>query len=159
MPPLLHQKELLTAIKAVTRASCLTQKIFTSLQSANTSSITITKTDKSPVTIADYGSQAIVNAILSSVFPQDPIVGEEDSGELRRNENLRDKVWKLVESTLAEEDVSSGEVERDDIGGRIPNAEEMMNYIDKGSAVGGSTGRIILFIRKTDNRIMDFGSN
>src|SRR5208282_3894880 len=98
--PLL-QKELSTAIAAVIRASRLTQKIFTSLQAGQVSSAgTVTKLDKSPVTIADYGSQAIVNAILCSVFPKDPIVGEEDADELRKNPDLRAKVWKLVSSTL-----------------------------------------------------------
>jgi len=132
------QKELLTAITAVTRASRLTQKVFTSLQAGQSSSAgTITKTDKSPVTIADYGSQAIVNAILSSAFPNDPIVGEEDSAELRKDKQLQDKVWKLVSSTL--QDVAPQDLA--DQGGNISDAEEMMNYIDKGCSAGGPTGR------------------
>ena len=133
------QKELLTAITAVTRASRLTQKVFSSIQAGQANSAgTITKQDKSPVTIADYGSQALVNAILHSVFPNDPIVGEEDSGELRSNPQLREKVWRLVSSTL--QDVSSVDLERE--GGNIPNADEMMRFIDKGCAAGGATGRI-----------------
>src|SRR5208282_936309 len=124
--PLL-QKELSTAIAAVIRASRLTQKIFTSLQAGQVSSAgTVTKLDKSPVTIADYGSQAIVNAILCSVFPKDPIVGEEDADELRNNPELREKVWKLVSFTL--QDTSSDELEQH--GGLIKTDEDMMNVID-----------------------------
>ena len=132
------QKELSTAIAAVIRASKLTQKIFASLQIGQVSSAaTVTKLDKSPVTIADYGSQAIVNAILRSVFPKDPIVGEEDANELRTNPELREKVWKLVSCTLQE--TPSEELEQD--GGLIKSDEEMMNLIDQGGFSGGSLGR------------------
>ena len=134
----MFQNELSTAITAVTRASKLTQKIFASLQSGQSSSAgTVTKLDKSPVTIADYGSQAIVNAILHSTFPHDPIVGEEDSNELRKNSELRGKVWNLVSSTL--KDISAKELETQ--GGRIKHDEEMMTLIDNGNSAGGSVGR------------------
>ena len=42
------------------------------------------KGDRSPVTVADYGSQALICQQLAAAFPQDPIVAEEDSGALRR---------------------------------------------------------------------------
>jgi 3'(2'), 5'-bisphosphate nucleotidase len=133
------QKELTTAIAAVVRASRLTQKIFVSLQAGQTSSAaTVTKVDKSPVTIADYGSQAIVNAVLHSAFPKDPIVGEEDAGELRCNPELRAKVWKLVSSTLQETSPKELEIQ----GGVIHSDEEMMNFIDNGNGPGGSEGRM-----------------
>lgn len=41
------------------------------------------KADKSPVTVADYGSQAIICKALKAAFPDDPVVGEEDAAELR----------------------------------------------------------------------------
>lgn len=132
------QKELSTAITAVVRASRLTQKIFKSLQSGQKGSAgTVTKVDKSPVTIADYGSQAIVNAVLRSVFPSDPIVGEEDSNDLRGNRELRQKVWDLVSSTLQATPVK--EIEHS--GGEIRSDEEMLDFIDCGNYAGGSKGR------------------
>jgi 3'(2'), 5'-bisphosphate nucleotidase len=138
MQPLL-QPELTTAIAAVIRASRLTQKIFVSLQSGkSTSAATVTKWDKSPVTVADYGSQAIVNAILQSTFPKDPIVGEEDANELRRNPDLKAKVWNLVSSTLQE--TPAWQLEQE--GGKIHTDEEMMSLIDIGNAEGGPVGRI-----------------
>ncbi|MBR8827974.1 MAG: 3'(2'),5'-bisphosphate nucleotidase [Gomphosphaeria aponina SAG 52.96 = DSM 107014] len=44
----------------------------------------IEKSDKSPVTVADYGAQALICKALAEVFPDDPIVGEEDATELRK---------------------------------------------------------------------------
>lgn len=45
------------------------------------------KQDKSPVTIADFASQAVICRALGEAFPNDPIIGEEDSAELRLPEN------------------------------------------------------------------------
>jgi 3'(2'), 5'-bisphosphate nucleotidase len=45
------------------------------------------KGDRSPVTVADFSSQALICRILRETFPGDPVVAEEDSGELTRPEN------------------------------------------------------------------------
>lgn len=50
---------------------------------------TLKKGDKSPVTIADFGSQAVVCKHIVAAFPNDPIVGEEDASDLRRAENAQ----------------------------------------------------------------------
>lgn len=44
----------------------------------------ITKGDLSPVTVADYASQALIAGLLEQVFPQDALVAEEDSSALRQ---------------------------------------------------------------------------
>lgn len=49
----------------------------------------ITKADRSPVTVADFASQAVVCRILSQAFPGDPIVAEEASAELRSPANAQ----------------------------------------------------------------------
>jgi HAL2 family 3'(2'),5'-bisphosphate nucleotidase len=77
------EKYLNAAIKAVTAASMICREIQGQLISEDS----ITKKDKSPVTIADYASQAIVCSILNEQFPNLPIVGEEDSGSLKQDEN------------------------------------------------------------------------
>lgn len=41
------------------------------------------KDDRSPVTVADFGSQAVICRAIKAAFPEDPIVGEEDSADLR----------------------------------------------------------------------------
>lgn len=43
----------------------------------------VTKEDNSPVTIADFGAQALVNMEILKAFPEDPIIGEEDSSDLQ----------------------------------------------------------------------------
>jgi 3'(2'), 5'-bisphosphate nucleotidase len=43
----------------------------------------ITKADSSPVTVADYASQALVGQMLLQDFPQDRLVAEEDSQTLK----------------------------------------------------------------------------
>lgn len=47
----------------------------------------LTKDDRSPVTVADFGAQAIVCRELAREFSRDSVVGEEDSAVLRRPEN------------------------------------------------------------------------
>lgn len=44
---------------------------------------TLTKPDRTPATVADYGSQALICAALGEAFPDDPILAEEDSAGLR----------------------------------------------------------------------------
>ena len=43
------------------------------------------KRDRSPVTVADFASQAIICRSLREFFPDDPIIAEEDSSELRES--------------------------------------------------------------------------
>ena len=45
------------------------------------------KKDNSPVTVADFGSQALVCRALAEAFPHDPVIAEEDAAELKRPEN------------------------------------------------------------------------
>lgn len=47
----------------------------------------IAKSDQSPVTIADYGSQAVICRAIANAFPDDPVVGEEDAADLRQPTN------------------------------------------------------------------------
>ena len=45
------------------------------------------KKDRSPVTVADFSSQALICRAIREAFPDDPIIAEEDSTELRQSEN------------------------------------------------------------------------
>src|SRR4029453_15089164 len=47
----------------------------------------LTKEDRSPVTVADFGAQAIVCRDLAREFSRDSVVAEEDSAALRAPEN------------------------------------------------------------------------
>ena len=46
------------------------------------------KQDRSPVTVADFGSQAIVCEALAAAFPEDPVIGEEDAASMRESDLL-----------------------------------------------------------------------
>jgi 3'(2'), 5'-bisphosphate nucleotidase len=74
--------ELQTALNAVAHASQLCRTV----QSTITSEV-LDKRDQSPVTIADFGSQAVVCRSIDAVFPNDPIIAEEDAAALRWPEN------------------------------------------------------------------------
>lgn len=69
-----YQREKQVAIEAVTLAAKLCQQVRQTIQPE-----AIEKRDRSPVTIADFGSQAIICKLLSEAFPDDPIVAEEDA--------------------------------------------------------------------------------
>ena len=47
----------------------------------------LSKDDRSPVTVADFGSQALVCRALAEALPDDPIIGEEDADMLRQPAN------------------------------------------------------------------------
>jgi 3'(2'), 5'-bisphosphate nucleotidase len=70
--------EIKFAINAVQRASALVQQVQTEMVSS-----AITKDDRSPVTVADFAAQALVGHLLEQTFPDDPLIGEEDSSVLQ----------------------------------------------------------------------------
>ncbi|MFN8454379.1 MAG: 3'(2'),5'-bisphosphate nucleotidase [Anaerolineae bacterium] len=78
-----YAKEKQVAIAAVTRAAELCMAVRADMVGAES----LSKDDKSPVTVADFGAQALVCQHLRAAFPHDLIVGEEDSTTLRQPEN------------------------------------------------------------------------
>lgn len=68
-----------------------------------------------PCIVADFSAQAIVNTYLKDHFPEDPIVGEEDSKDLQGDEGkpLREKVFSLTNGVLSDnEKLSEQQVSR-----------------------------------------------
>ena len=55
-----------------------------------------TKSDRSPVTIADLAIQAVVAERLAEAFPHDSLIAEEDAGLLRADPNLASQVVDAV---------------------------------------------------------------
>lgn len=78
-----YTQEKQVALEAVTRAAKLCMVVRADMVGADS----LQKDDKSPVTIADFGAQALVCQRLLAAFPQDAIVGEEDSSDLQKPEN------------------------------------------------------------------------
>lgn len=77
-----YAQELETAIQAV----CAASRVCESVQKTITDEV-LEKKDRSPVTLADFSSQAVVCRTIRHAFPDDPIIAEEDAAELRKPEN------------------------------------------------------------------------
>jgi len=86
----IYEMERHVAVESVLEACKFCQNI----QSTHLSRGVITKSDRSPVTIADFGAQALVSDRLKAIFPDILLVAEEDSRLLRQKENapLKDAV-------------------------------------------------------------------
>lgn len=117
-----YESELAVALEAVRQASAL----CSTAQAGLTSSEHMDKADKSPVTVADYGAQALVLNTLAKAFPADPAVGEEDAGDLRKEENA--VLFSKIVSYVQEIDPSMDEA-------------TILESIDRGGHSGGATGR------------------
>lgn len=78
-----YQQEKQAAIKTVIKAAALCTQVRADMVNLDA----LEKGDKSPVTVADFGAQALVCQHIKAAFPDDPIVGEEDSGDLREPGN------------------------------------------------------------------------
>jgi 3'(2'), 5'-bisphosphate nucleotidase len=73
-----YQSEQALMIQAVRAAARLCRAVRASIAPD-----VLAKKDKSPVTVADFGSQALICRLLSVAFPEDPVIAEENSAELR----------------------------------------------------------------------------
>jgi 3'(2'), 5'-bisphosphate nucleotidase len=127
-----YNKELEVAQLAVQRATLLTKKAFHEKAKG-----TISKDDASPVTIGDFGAQALIIHAIKKNFPDDEIVGEEEARSLRENQKLRDQIWALVDGTT----LSDSNAEKV-LGGPVESIDAMLDAIDAGNSAGGSKGRI-----------------
>lgn len=78
-----YELELATGLAAVQKAMTVCRAV----QSTITPDV-LEKEDRSPVTMADFASQAIVCRALEAVLPDDPVIGEEDATALRTGENV-----------------------------------------------------------------------
>lgn len=72
-------QELQIALEAVRTAAVVCRNVQESI-----SADVLQKEDRSPVTVADFASQAIICRALNDAFPDVPIVAEEDSADLRQ---------------------------------------------------------------------------
>ncbi len=71
-----------TELSAALDAVRLAARVCRSVQSS-ISPESLAKKDKSPVTVADYASQALICRVLQEKFPSDPVIGEEGAADLR----------------------------------------------------------------------------
>jgi 3'(2'), 5'-bisphosphate nucleotidase len=109
-----YEREHHVALEAVRLAARLCQDVASRITPD-----VLEKKDRSPVTVADFGSQAIICRALHEAFADDPIIAEEDSEALRDpgNAGLRDRVVEHVNA------VHNG-----------ADAEQVCQWIDYGGA-------------------------
>ena len=111
-----------TAIEAVVKACSLSRNV----QNIMLDGDSISKQDRSPVTVADYGAQAVVSHELAARFPDIPLMGEEDSSQLTLPQN--NGIKNLVMEHVREINASLSE-------------REILQAIDRGIYEGGASGR------------------
>lgn len=109
------------AIDAVRQATVLCTRVRSSLNSDGS----LSKADNSPVTIADYGSQAVILHLLAQGSPDIPVVAEEDANALRApaNDTLATEVHQHVRQLLPDLD-----------------RDAVLAVIDRGNHTGGPEG-------------------
>jgi 3'(2'), 5'-bisphosphate nucleotidase len=110
----LHHPETEFILRAVRLAARLARRVQEELVTP-----ALTKEDRSPVTVADYASQALVAALLQRHFPGDVLVGEESAARLRQPQGQQtlEQVVHFLE---------------DDLPGLTP--EMVCDWIDRGRA-------------------------
>jgi 3'(2'), 5'-bisphosphate nucleotidase len=93
-----YEREKQAALEAVTRSAQLCAVVRAEMVGA----AFLQKEDRSPVTVADFGAQALICHWLTESFPGDVIVAEEDAAELRKRENAAqlDLVARYVRRSL-----------------------------------------------------------
>ncbi|MEM7261341.1 MAG: 3'(2'),5'-bisphosphate nucleotidase [Planctomycetota bacterium] len=115
-------RDLAAAVAAVRAAAIACRSVQeTSIIGArgSTSSVELQKDDRSPVTVADFASQALVCRSLAEDCPHDPVIAEEDSAALRETDHAA-----ILEQVTSE------------VGARVPGAtaDDVCGWIDRGGA-------------------------
>ncbi|CAF1707281.1 SAL2 phosphatase-like isoform X1 [Brassica napus] len=127
-----YEKELAAAKKAVSLAARLSQGVQKTLFQSEV----WTKSDRTPVTAADFGSQALVSIVLERELQPATfsLVAEEETGELRKqgSEVFLEGITKLVKDTLASEESYADSPPL--------STEDVLNAIDCGKSEGGCSG-------------------
>lgn len=101
-----YEVEKEVAVKAVLEVSMLCRNIQHSLGGK----LSVSKEDKTPVTIADFAAQALINMKLRERFPHIPVISEESSSLLRSTsgkpilERVMEEVQKICPG-IGEDDI------------------------------------------------------
>ncbi|MFK7895552.1 MAG: 3'(2'),5'-bisphosphate nucleotidase [Myxococcota bacterium] len=114
--------ELDAALVAVRDAATVCQSVQKNLVTA----ATLEKKDRSPVTVADFASQALVCSSLSGVSQIAECVGEENAAELREAgaEETRDKVVEHVRNVRGNDISTDQALDWIDLGGLTPDGSQ-----------------------------------
>jgi len=151
----LYEKELHHALLTLTRASIATTRVFNTITPHNSKSPsntqTIVKSDTSPVTSADFASQALIISSLRHAFPHDEIIAEEESSQLETQDGVLSNILDVIRHSKLDD----AELERDELG-TFPDDDaegksQILTLLDAGKSLGGrGPGRRIWTIDPID---------
>uniref|UniRef100_A0ACD5YVY5 Uncharacterized protein n=1 Tax=Avena sativa TaxID=4498 RepID=A0ACD5YVY5_AVESA len=119
-----HHRELAAAAASVERACRLCVDVKRSLLSGGRK--ILEKNDQSPVTIADFGVQALISFELQQLFPSIPLVAEEDSTFLKSFNPDDNSGNVLIES------ISSAVTDKVNNNGSPLTHDDVLRAIDRG---------------------------
>jgi HAL2 family 3'(2'),5'-bisphosphate nucleotidase len=117
----MYEVEREIASRIVAEVCDLTRRVQDDIVAAGES---LTKDDRSPVTLGDLAAQVVVSRRLAERFPSDRLVGEEDSAALAATPTMAERALRLVHEYLPE-----------------LTHEAMLEALDRGSYEGGGQGR------------------
>lgn len=117
--PHLFERELKIAELTAQKAALVTKRVLASVDQG-----IISKADNSPVTLADYASQALVVASIRRNFPGDRILAEEEASAIRSSPEMTEKIWNLVSTTQL------NDAESDELVPSPASVEDMLDCID-----------------------------
>lgn len=98
--------------------------------------------------MGDFAAQALISQMIHAVFPEDPIVGEEDASQFYDSEKkeVLHHITSLVNEGLTADRLDY-EPEEWAIGmGYEISPREVRDNIDRGKFEGGEVGRMFLFL-------------
>lgn len=143
-----YSTERAVAERAVRAAARLTNSVFEHLQAGDQ----LNKSDASPVTVGDFGSQAVIISLLAKAFPSIPVVGEEDAAALRgaapEATQLRSHVTSLARKALAATAAADPPLPNENpkahaVAEALSSAysdDQLLDAIDRGNYEGGPRG-------------------
>ena len=117
----MYEAERETAVEIVAEVCDLTRRVQDAIVAAGDS---LTKGDRSPVTLADLAAQVVVSLRLARRFPDDPLLAEEDSAALAASADMTDRVLHQARQHFSS-------LSRD----------ELIGALDRGDHPGGGDGR------------------
>ena len=118
-------------LQAMCEAVQLCAKLTSKTQKLLETSDQVSKSDDSPVTVADYAAQAVVSYVLEQKYPDVALLAEEDAKALRGGskeaKGLLEKMTEITNDCVFGDDVSE-----------YLSREEVARLIDRGNHEGGS---------------------
>lgn len=135
-----YRKEVFIGRLAVQKASLLTEAISNKIAHRKYTPLII-KEDDSPVTVGDFASQAVISNAIKHNFPDDEIVGEENSTDLAHNNQLCQSVFTELQLNDAEYNDMYPYKNQSILGPKFDSLQHVIQIIDSGGSKGGSKGR------------------